>query len=43
MSEEGWREEIATRKSMYEPGLMGIKGVVMVRPLNKKGMHVPDP
>jgi len=28
LSEEGWHEEIATRKSVYEPGFMKIKGVV---------------
>jgi len=39
LSEEGWGGEIATRKSMYEPGLMKIKGVVMVRPLGEKGAH----
>jgi len=43
LSEDGWHEEIATRKSTYEPGLMKIKGVVTVRPLSEKGMHVPDP
>lgn len=42
LSEEGWHEEIATRKSMYEPGLMEIAGVAMIRPLSKKGMHVPE-
>jgi len=42
LSEEGWGEEIAARKSMYEPELMEIKGVVMVRPLGEKGAHVPS-
>ncbi|KAF9645813.1 hypothetical protein BDM02DRAFT_399008 [Thelephora ganbajun] len=36
LSEEGWHEEIATRKSMYKPGLLEIKGVVMTRPLGEK-------
>jgi hypothetical protein len=40
LSEDGWREEIATRKSEYEPGLMKIKGVVMIRPLGEKGVHI---
>lgn len=26
---------------MYEEGLKKIKGVVMVRPLGEKGVHVP--
>ena len=43
LSEEGWGEEIATRKPMYEPGLMKIKGVMMFRPLGEKGVCVPDP
>jgi len=42
LSEDGWGEEIATRKSMYEAGLKKIKGVVMVRPLGEKGVHFPN-
>lgn len=42
LSDEGWREEIATRKSKYEPGLMKIKGVVMVRPLGEKGVDIQN-
>ena len=40
LSEDGWGEEIAARKSMYEPGLLKIKGVRMIRPLGEKGTHV---
>ena len=43
LSEEGWDEEIATRKSEFKPGLMKIKGVVIARPLSEKGVHVPNP
>lgn len=42
LCEEGWREEIATHKSEYEPGLMKIKGVTMIRPLGKKGVRIPS-
>ena len=42
LSEDGWREEIAARKSEYEPGLLNIKGVTTIRPLSEKGARVPN-
>ena len=41
LSEEGWHEEIAARKSEYEQELLDIKGVMMIRPLGEKGAHAP--
>ena len=43
LSEEGWREEIAARKSEYNEGLLEINGVQMYRPLGEKGVHAPEP
>ena len=43
LAEEGWREEIIARKSMYEQGLLEIKGVKMNRPLGEKGTYALNP
>jgi hypothetical protein len=40
LSEDGWHEEIAAHKSMYEQGLLRIKGVMVLRPLGEKGTHI---